>query len=40
MSANTFTSLQPNTMIQQAPITPTKRRKRFAKIRNVIEGKK
>ena len=38
-TANTFTSLNPNTKQLQMP-TPSKRKKRFAKIREKIEGKR
>jgi hypothetical protein len=37
-TANTFDSLQANTKVQYP--SPTKRRKRFAKIREKIEGKR
>ena len=37
-TANTFTSLEPGMKIQSP--TPTQRRKRFAKIREKIEGKR
>lgn len=37
-TANTFASLQPNTKVQYP--SPSKRKKRFAKIREKIEGKR
>jgi hypothetical protein len=38
-SANTFDTLNPNYKQLQTP-TPSKRKKRFAKIREKIEGKR
>jgi hypothetical protein len=38
-TANTFTSLDPGSKTLQMPV-PSKRRKRFAKIREKIEGKR
>ena len=38
-SATTFDSLNPNTKQLQMPV-PSKRKKRFAKIREKIEGKR
>jgi hypothetical protein len=38
MSANTLAGLAPNTKVQYP--TPSKRKKRFAKIREKIEGKR
>lgn len=38
MTANTFSGLAPNTKVQYP--SPSQRRKRFAKIREKIEGKR